>query len=653
MATVPAFVRDWAVSRPRPTGPDGVRGGTGLALRELQAERGVSFRWRDSLLRRMAAELWQTRPALAVLYGVCVVAGSALSVAAIYAVSGIVADLPSAVRGGPGSPAADHVERLLVAFVAILLTQPIVTGVQASITPHLGRRLEASLRTRVMGSALAPPTTSHLLDPATRAEIAAATTVGTARFGPMSAMDSLGHVLSSFLTGVAMCGVVATYRWWLGVVLAACWFWARRHRLRDNAQQFWVMGTNRGVGLQRQVYYRNLALTPPAAKEIRVFGLGRWIEGRFHGEWTGAMAETWPLRQANQPALLPLALTLVAAHVVVLLVIADGVRSGELGAGRVTLLLQAVIAARLLSDPGSSSTHDLTFYQGASLLPGVSRLQARLGSLPGRRPAPAAPPITDAIRFETVSFRYPGQSAPVLDGLDLVVPAGSSLAIVGENGAGKTTLVRLLAGLVHPDGGRITADREAIGELDPEEWRARLAVVFQDFARFMASAADNVSLGAADAVLTDDDLAALSIRAGLEDVVAALPRGWATPLSRQIPGGMDLSGGEWQRVAMARALAAVGTGASILVLDEPTANLDVRAEAAFYDRFLDTTQGLTTIVISHRFGTVRRADQIAVLAGGRVVELGSHDALMVAAGTYARMFDLQASGFLDPEVDHA
>jgi ATP-binding cassette subfamily B protein len=218
---------------------------------------------------------------------------------------------------------------------------------------------------------------------------------------------------------------------------------------------------------------------------------------------------------------------------------------------------------------------------------------------------------------------------------------------VGANGAGKTTLVKLLCRLYDPEVGTICVDGADLRGLDPRAWQRNVAAIFQHFTRFELPVRDNIAFGARQ---RSDDLGALEAaarRADVLDRIRTLPQGWATPLARHLTGGGELSGGEWQRVALARALLAAGAGARVLVLDEPTANLDVRAETAFYDRFLELTAGLTTILVSHRFSTVRRADLICVLEDGRVAELGTHDDLVARGGSYARMFALQAAQFAD------
>jgi ABC-type multidrug transport system fused ATPase/permease subunit len=263
------------------------------------------------------------------------------------------------------------------------------------------------------------------------------------------------------------------------------------------------------------------------------------------------------------------------------------------------------------------------------------------GSLDQRAPTQSADTAqmpAREVRFDHVRFAYPSSEEPVLDAFDLTIPAGSSLAIVGQNGAGKTTLAKLLCRLYDPQGGSIRIDGVDLREIDVDAWRARLTAVFQDFIRFELPLRDNVApAGASDDIIRESLSAA-----GAEDLAAL-----DTILSRAYAGGTDLSGGQWQRVALARAMCAVTLGAGLVLLDEPTAQLDVRGEAEIFARLLAATRGVTTILISHRFSTVRHADRICVLEHGRVVELGSHRELMAKGGRYHTMFELQAARFAE------
>jgi ATP-binding cassette, subfamily B, bacterial len=283
-------------------------------------------------------------------------------------------------------------------------------------------------------------------------------------------------------------------------------------------------------------------------------------------------------------------------------------------------------------------------------LPRAGALEAALRpagpDLAGSLPASGLP--ARSVRFERVRFRYPGADRDVFCGLDLVLRAGQSTALVGINGAGKTTLVKLLARLHDPVSGRILVDGTDLALLRPGEWQRQVAVVFQDFAHYPLSFAANIGFGAPSYLSDTAGLAAAAERAGAMDV---LPGSWDTVLSRAYEGGVELSGGQWQRIALARALFAVQHGAGILVLDEPTAWLDARGEADFFDRFLSITEGTTTLIISHRFSTVRRADHICVLDEGRVLEQGDHGSLMAAGGRYARLFGLQAARYEDVPSD--
>jgi ATP-binding cassette subfamily B protein len=258
--------------------------------------------------------------------------------------------------------------------------------------------------------------------------------------------------------------------------------------------------------------------------------------------------------------------------------------------------------------------------------------------------ARAARPGELGIRFEHVGFRYPGKEEWALRDVDIFIPRGQSLALVGQNGAGKTTFIKLLTRLYDPTEGRVLLDGKDLREHDETKLRQRIGVIFQDFAQYQLLVRENIGFGSVEHLADDAQLGRAVEHGGAGEVVSSLKDGLETPLGRWFRNGVELSGGQWQKIALARAF--MREGADILVLDEPTAALDAEAEHAVFERFRRLTEGRTSILISHRFPTVRMADRIIVIEKGRVVEQGTHDELVAADGRYARLFSLQAQGYL-------
>jgi ATP-binding cassette subfamily B protein len=414
---------------------------------------------------------------------------------------------------------------------------------------------------------------------------------------------------------------------------------------------------------RRRWYFRDLLTRPEAAKEIRVFGLYGWARDRFT---EAAMANVTPVWKARRRIFYgPYVIYVLTASVLLVAVFGAVASAGTAGVatvGAFTLVTQSSLAAIRIG--GFIPEADVQTELGSITYRAITRFERSTGA--GPRLGPARPPaevsgVTEAphatrpplheIRFEKVTFRYRPDSEAILDELDLTIPAGRSLALVGLNGAGKTTLVKLLMRLYDPTAGRITVDGIDLRSIPADVWWRTVTTIFQDFVRFELSLRDNVGFGAIEwydgGGTTDEAIVAALERAGAQEVLARAERGLDTPMSRQYTGGTDLSGGQWQRVAVARSLMALDHGATVAILDEPTAALDVRAEAEFFGRAMSAMRGHTSLIVSHRFSTVRHAEKIAVLDHGHVVEEGTHAKLLALGGRYAQMFTLQAQRFQD------
>jgi ATP-binding cassette subfamily B protein len=608
------------------------------ALKRAVDPRTFPGRPRVQLLRIAAGA---NKP-LAVLALAVVVLNGVLPTVFTLASGRLVGAIPAAVAGGFGSPGANRLLVALGVLAGVYLFQlaalPLFNlGLQA-----LTRRVDRVIAQRVMLAILGPTGIAHLEDPELQDDVAKASGI-TAGNTPGNALSAFVSLWSMRAAGVGAFVILLGFKWWVPVMLVAALlperkFWVKRYD--DVTYAFF----DQGQVHRRSAWYRDAALLPTPSKEVRAFGLDRWLRGRQQESWEEAMGPVWQKMRGRRGHIAFNTLWPILPHGLGFAVVANAAANGELGLASAVVFAQAVLN---IQNIGGTGDYDNIVSTGIAALPVALELEQRLAGpdyrMPGERDAAGLP--KQSIRFEGVAFRYRGRDEDVYSDLDLEIPAGRSLAIVGANGAGKTTFVKLLARLYEPTRGQITIDGVSLADIDPLEWQQRIAAIFQDFHRYDLPARDNVVFGAPHIEGDDVALERSAARAGATGVVADLADGWATPLSRQLTGGTDISGGEWQRLALARALFAVEGGAGILILDEPSANLDVRAEAELYDRFLDVTAGLTTIVISHRFSTVRRADRIVVLDGGRVVEQGTHDELVALDGIYAEMFTLQASRY--------
>jgi ABC-type multidrug transport system fused ATPase/permease subunit len=520
----------------------------------------------------------------------------------------------------------------LVGGVFVLLQ--ILPPVHQAIGANLGDRTAAWLYDRLTDACVGPPGVGHLEDPALAGDLVVARDFDLGMTGPplSISMDFIANELAELVAGLVCAVVLAAYAWWAPMVLAGAWL-ATHWLLRESA--VWRdRNTDTVREAQRDAEYAyRLAVDPAPAKELRLFGLADWTLDRFISRRTRLHALQYEATRLREKPLLWSLMLVLAANLLVFWSLAEAAADHRIDLARVIVFAQSAIGVSMIAFGGLSWALD----GSAAPVGAVLRLEASMapaGALrSGVRPASGLP--AREIRFRDLTFGYPG-GPPVLDHLDLTIPAGSSLAIVGQNGAGKTTIAKLLCRLYDPQAGAIEVDGVDLRDIGLDGWRGRLTAVFQDFIRFERSLRTNV----APAGAPDDAIVAALEAAGAADLASL-----DTVLSRSYDGGTDLSGGQWQRVALARALSAVRLGAGVVLLDEPTAQLDVRGEAEIFDRLLAATRHCTTILISHRFSTVRHADRIAVLERGRVIELGTHDELMRLGGRYRTMFDLQAQRF--------
>ncbi|MDQ4096671.1 MAG: ABC transporter ATP-binding protein/permease, partial [Actinomycetota bacterium] len=476
--------------------------------------------------------------------------------------------LPEAVRLGPGSAPGQTVRSALVVIAVAVFATQVLAPVGQAVLFGLQRRFETYLARRLMAATIALPGLAWFEDPAFRDQLQVSHWIG---FGPVHTLQSVVQVFQQLAQVGAMAAVAASYAGWVpALVIAAC-LPAAVATWRFQA----VIGLARWRGspdARKADYYRDLAILRDAGKELRVFGLAGWARERQRGHWLASVREMWSSRRRSLIVLLGLNLLALAALSIAWVAMLRSAIAGRTDVGTFTAAVTATVGLlaavmTVFKEMGNARRNSFYLPSAVRILD-LAKTQPRLDVGPVRDTV--FPTNERGVRFEGVTFAYPGTDRKVLDRLDLWVPAGSSLALVGENGAGKTTLIKLLARFYDPTEGRILLDGVDLRELDLERLRARLALIFQDFVRYQLSARDNVAFGAGggphDQALLDR--AAASV--GVLDRIHALPGGWDTLLAREF-GGVDLSGGEWQRVALARAMMAqLGRDADLLVLDEPT-----------------------------------------------------------------------------------
>jgi ATP-binding cassette, subfamily B, bacterial len=578
--------------------------------------------------------VFETSPALAITGLALRLVGSLIPVSMLW-VSKLIVDRVVAVVSGRSAD-TDSVWPLIGLEFALAIAGDLISRGVSLADSLLGDRFANQISLRLMAHASRLDLQSFE-DPEFYDKMERARRQTTSRLGMLAQFAAMAQQLVT-LASVSL--VVAAYSWWflalLVIVLIPVFWGETRFAMLSYSLLY------RWTPERRELdYLRFLGASNQSAKEVKIFGLGdfllersRALFERFYGENRGLA-----IRRALSGSALGLlpALGYYGAYAVML----AWTLSGRLTVGDLTFLAGAFSRSRSLIEglfAGITGVSEQTLY--VKDLFDFFDTEPKIVSPPGALPAPRS--IRQGFDFERVGFHYPGATRNVLEDISFRLEPGQKIALIGENGAGKTTLVKLLARLYDPTAGRILLDGVDLREYDVDELRKEIGVIFQDYMRYDMLFRENIGLGRVDA-LDDHERIETAARKSLADtLVSRFDNGYGQMLGRRFDGGVDLSAGQWQKIALARAYM---RDAQVLILDEPTASLDAKAEYEVFQRFDDLTSGKMAVLISHRFSTVRMADRILVLDSGRIVEQGPHHQLVALGGHYAELFELQAAGY--------
>jgi ATP-binding cassette, subfamily B, bacterial len=595
--------------------------------------------WRARLaslrnIRPLLRMVWETSPPLVVASTVFRLFRALLPLAMLWVSKLIIDGVVAWITRRSGNLAG--IWKLVALELALAIASDVLGRANTLCDSLLGDRFTNRVSVRLMEHASRLDLASFE-DPVFYDKLDRARRQTTSRMGLLAALLNIGQdavTLASLSTGLIV------FSPWLMVLLAAAVIPSFLGETHFTSLAYSVL-YKRTPERRKLDYLRLLGASSQSAKEVKIFGLGAYLSKHYDEVSTEIFKENKAI--AMRRALLGSALNVVStggyygAYVVVL----ARTLAGAVSLGSFTFLTGAFNRSRAYIEKILSGFNDIS--EQAVFLKDLFEffaMQPTIGAAPNAIPAPR--PIRQGFEFRHVAFAYAGSDRMVVQNINFILHPNEKLALIGENGAGKTTLVKLLARLYDPTEGQILLDGIDLREYDVEDLRREIGVIFQDYMRYDLLVRENIGFGKVDSLDDRPRVESAAVKSLAKSVIDRLPNGYDQMVGRRFEGGVDLSGGEWQKFALARAYM---RDAQLLILDEPTATLDARAEYEVFQRFAELTRERMAILISHRFSTVRMADRILVLADGSIREQGTHEQLLSLGGRYAELFELQAAGY--------
>ncbi len=595
--------------------------------------------WRDRLsglrnVRPLLRMVWETSPPLVVATVLLRLVRALLPLALLWIPKLILDAVVARISHGGGN--LRHIWHLVALELALAVVSDVLGRANTLCDSLLGDRFTNRVSVRLMEHASELDLASFE-DPVFYDKLERARRQTASRMGLLAA---LLNVCQDTLSLISLSAGLIVFSPWLMLLLVAAVVPAFLGETHFTTLAYSVL--YRWTPQRRRLdYLRMLGASAQSAKEVKIFGLGRHLAKQYYQVSEDIYQENKSI--AVQRATLGSALNLIStggyygAYAVVLV----KTLAGGISVGTFTFLTGAFSRSRGYIEKMLASFNDIS--EQAIFLKDLFEffeMQPTIRSLPQAIPAPR--PIRRGFEFRNVGFAYPGSDRMVVQNINFHLHPTEKVALIGENGAGKTTLVKLLARLYDPTEGAILLDGIDLREYDVEDLRREIGVIFQDYMRYDMFIRENIGFGKIESLDEQARIETAAVRSMARDVIGRLPNGYDQMVGKRFEGGVDLSGGEWQKIALARAYM---RDAQLLILDEPTATLDARAEYEVFQRFADLTRDRTAVLISHRFSTVRMADRILVVAGGAILEQGSHQQLISLGGRYAELFELQAAGY--------